>query len=85
MSLNSPLDLKQIFMIDLAGSIEIFSFLAMVFVGIAIAKLGFNEKEAMVSFVLFGILMSTYLQGLYLIIILITGLVVYYQLAKMSK
>lgn len=85
MTLTSPLDLEQIFVVDLAGTPEIFSFLAVILVGWFIGKMKFDNTEALATFALFGVIMSIYLQGLYVIIILLVGMIVYYQLAKMSR
>lgn len=85
MTLNSPLDLEQIFVVDLAGNPEIFSFLALILVGFLVGKFKFDNTEALAAFVLFGVIMSLYLPGIYVIINLLVGIVVYYQLAKMSR
>ena len=85
MTLNSPLDLKQILLVDLAGSTEIFTFVSIILIGFVLAKLKFDNTEALASFALFTVIMSLYLPGLYVIVNLVVGIVVYYQLAKMSR
>ena len=85
MTLNSPLDLVNVFVVDLAGTPEIFSFVALLLVGFFMGKMNFDNTETLAGFALFGIIMSTYLGGLYVIINLIAGILVYYQLSKMAK
>ena len=85
MTLNSPLDLVKVFIVDVAGTPEIFSFVALVFVGMIMGKMNFNNTEALIFFALFGVIMSSYLTGLYVMINLIVGLIIYYQIAKVAK
>ena len=85
MTLNSPFDLKSIFVVDLAGTPEIFSFVAIIVVGWVIGKFKFDNTEALVTFALFTVIMSAYLPALYVIVNLLVGIIVYYQLSKMSR
>lgn len=85
MTLNSPLDLLQIFLVDFAGSTEIFSFISLILIGVFVGKFRFSNTEALSIFALFGIIMSAYLPGIFVLINLIGGIAIYYQLSKVSR
>lgn len=85
MVLNQPLDLVKVFIVDLAGTPEIFSFVAMILFAFIAAKFNFPNKITLALFALFTVIMSAYLSGLFIIVNIIIGLVVYYNLSKMGK
>lgn len=85
MSVIQPLDLEQIFITNLAGNPEIFSFVAIIFVGIACAYFRFSNRNALAIFALFTIIMATYMQGIYVLVILLTGISSYYALSRIAK
>lgn len=85
MAIIQPFNLEPIFMVDAAGTPEIFSFFALILVGIAMAKYDLPNKLALTFFALFGIVMATYMPGLYVLICIIIGLTTFYSVARMIK
>lgn len=85
MTLIAPLDLEQIFVVNVSGTPEIFSFVAILLISFALAKFDFPNKISLAFFALFGIVMATYLQGIYVLIILLGGITTFYALSKMLK
>lgn len=85
MTLISPLNLEQILVTNLAGTPEIFSFLAVLLVALVTAYFGMSKSHALIMFVLFGVLMASYLQGLYVLIILVVGVVSFYSISRSIK
>lgn len=83
MTLTQPLDLQTHFITVLAGSPEIFSFVAMLVVAYGCAYFNLSNKMSLVMFAAFILIMATYLQGLYILLILIGGLVTFYSLRKL--
>jgi len=84
-ALISPLDLQQHLATTVAGSSEIFTFLAMLIIAFALSKFNLPNKVSLSLFALFGIIMATYMQGVYVLIILIIGIVTYYSLSKIGR
>ena len=85
MTLNSPLDLEQILVVDLAGNPEVFSFVAIILYAFAAAKFNLPNKVSLTLFGLFTVIMAAYLQGLFVLVNLVTGLVIYYNFGKLAK
>lgn len=85
MALVAPLDLEQHFVVTAAGSSEIFTFLAMLLVSYAFGRLNLPNKIALPIFALFTVLMATYIPGLYVLIILVSGLTTFFALSKMTR
>lgn len=83
--LISPLDFEQLFIVNLAGSTEIFSFIAVLLVAFAMSKFRLTSRLALPLFAVFGVIMATYLEGIYILIILLGGLVTFYALSKLAK
>ena len=85
MSLYSPLDLFHILVIDLAGTPEVFTFVAMLLVSFFLGRYNFPNKVNISLFVLFTVMMATYMAGIYVLVILLAGLATFYAVAKFSK
>lgn len=85
MALNSPLDLEQIFVVDLAGTPEIFSFIAIVMLGFIIGKFRFSNMESTALFVLFTVIMAVYLPAIYVLVNLFVGIFVAVAISKIAK
>lgn len=85
MVLHNPLDLEQIFIVDLAGNPEIFSFISMILVAFAMSKFGLPSKLSLPLFALFGVIMGAYMSGIYVLIILFAGIATYYSLSKIGR
>lgn len=82
--LYSPLDLKNILIVDLAGGLEIFSFLMVILFAFIAARFKFDNKISLSLFALFVVIMSSYLQGLFILVNIIGGLIVYYAVSKIT-
>lgn len=85
MSLYSPLDLKNILIVDVAGTPEVFSFFSMLMVAFLLSKFSFPNRINLALFGLFGVLMATYMQGIYVLIILFAGLATYTGFSKFGR
>ena len=85
MALIGPFDLRRIFVVDLAGTPEIFSFVAILLISFAMGKFGFTGKLALPLFALFVVIMAAYLRPLYVLVILIAGIVTYFAVSRMVK
>ena len=83
--LISPLDLQRIFVVDVAGSIEVFSFLAILLISFVMGKYNFSNRISLVLFALFGTIMAAYMPGIYVLIILLAGFATFYAISKMSR
>ena len=85
MALHSPFDFEQIFVVDVAGNPEIFSFLAMLLISLAMSKFSLPSKVALPLFALFAIVMATYMQGMFVLVILLAGISTFYALSKIGR
>lgn len=83
--LIQPLDLEKIFVVILAGTPEIFTFLAVIFISGLAAYFRMQNKVAMIMFALFGVIMASYIGGLYVLIILIGGIITFSAVSKIFK
>lgn len=85
MALHSPLDLERIFVVDFAGTPEIFTFVSIIIIGWIIGKFKFDNTETLALFALFGIIMASYLPAIYVLINLFVGIFVAYSISKMTR
>lgn len=85
MTLISPLDLRQHLVVGVAGNPEVFSFLAILLISIVMGKYQLPNKVALAFYALFGVIMSSYIGGLYVVIILIGGIATFYSLTKIVR
>lgn len=85
MPLRSPLDLEYHLVTVLAGNPEIFCFVAILLISFLMSVFKLGNKLALVMFVIFAIIMSQYIGGIYVLVITLVGFVVFYSLSKMSK
>lgn len=85
MAIIPPFDLEQILVVNVAGSAEIFTFLAVILLSYAMARYDFPDKITLVMFGLFAIIMALYLPSLYIIVILIGGITTFYHVARLMK
>jgi hypothetical protein len=85
MALYAPFDLKAHILTTLAGSLEIFSFVAILSIAVILGKFNFSSKISLTLFALFGVMMAAYMQGIYVIIILLVGITTYYALSKIGR
>jgi len=83
---TEPLDLQTILINTFAGSIEIFTFIAFIAIGALAAMFRMRNSVTLLMFVMFAIIMASFIgQGYVIISILIAGLVVYYLVARIVK
>lgn len=85
MSLIAPFDLETIFVTVLAGTPLIFSFLAIILVAYLAAYFKMPNSVALFFLALFGVIMATYLEGLYILLILLVGLISFYSISKLIR
>ena len=77
MTFVEPLDIQRILVNNLAGSVEIFIFLIALMLGLASAKMRIPGIAMMVIFSIFAIMVSVIYPGLYLIVAILIGLIVF--------
>ena len=70
-----PLDLENILINSLAGSIEIFTFFAFIAIGIITTTLRIPKSITMALLALFAVMLGDYFPPIYLLIVVIGGLV----------
>lgn len=80
-----PLNLQCILVNALSGSMEIFMFLALLFIAGTSAYFRMLNATMLIMFAVFGIIMAQYFQGVLFLIILIGGLVTAFALSKIPK
>ena len=80
-----PLDLSCILINTFAGSMDLFIMISI----IALASMGAYFKmlnmTLLTMFILFSIIMAQYMQGIYFLVILLTGLLVAFTIGRMFK
>lgn len=70
-----PLDLESILINSLAGSLEIFTFIAFIAIGIITTMLRIPKLISMALLALFAVILGDYFPPIYLLIVVIAGLV----------
>ena len=83
MSVINPFDFQRIFVSILSGSPDIFTFLFVVIISGLGAYFKFDSRIMMIMYVVFGIVMMTYIGAIYVLIILVAGIVTFYSISKM--
>ena len=83
MAVISPMDFERIFITIMAGSPEYFTGIFVLFVSGLGAYFNIPGNIMLVVYLLLAIIMSTYMPGLYILAILITGFIVFYLLARL--
>lgn len=83
MTVINPFDFERIFVVILAGSPDIFTFLFIVFISGLGAYFKMDSNIMMIMYLVFGIVMSTYIGAIYVLIILIVGILTFYSVGKM--
>ena len=85
MTFIQPLDLQNILVNYLSGSMEIFMFLAFIVVCILAAKLRMPNSVALVMFALLAVFLANYYQGIFFLVILISGVAVFWGIGSLIK
>ena len=83
MTVIDPFDFERIFVSILAGSSDIFTFLFIIFISGLGAYFRMDDRIMMIMYLVFGIVMSTYIGAIYVLIILIVGIITFYSISKM--
>lgn len=77
MSITQPLDIYDLVVNTVSGSIEVFTFLCLMLISVLCARLRMPQPIFLMFIALFGIFMSAYLKGIYTLIILLVGIIVF--------
>lgn len=85
MNFIKPLDLQTIFVNVFAGSMEIFFFVAFIAIAALAATFRMPNMIFMLMMAVFGILMANYFGGLYFLVVVISGLAVFYGIGSVMK
>ena len=85
MAYIEPLDLKSILVTNLAGSTNIFIFLAIIVIAALAGRFRMPNSIALIMFVLFSVLLAAYIPGIYFLMICIGGMVIFYGIGKIIK
>ena len=82
MALISPLNFDRILIVDLAGSVSIFLYLALFIVAFAMSRFNLPTKIVYPIFALFAIVMASVSQSFYVLVIIIAGMSVFYSIGR---
>ena len=80
-----PLNLECWMINVFAGSLEIFTFVAIIAIAMMATYFRMLTSTLLIMFVIFAIVMSTFLGGIYFLIVLIGGLVIVIWLSRIVK
>ena len=83
MAVIDPFDFHRIFVSILAGSPDVFTFILIMLVSGLGAYFRMDSKVMMIIYLVAGIVMSTYIGAIYVLIILIVGIITFYSVARM--
>ncbi len=81
----APLNLQCIFVNMFAGSMELFMVIIMMFIAGVGAYFQMLNVTLLIMYGVFAILFSQWLQGIYLLVVLIAGLVVGVWISRIAK
>lgn len=82
---HQPLELRYWLVNTFSGSIEIFIFLAFIFITSMAAKFKMNGTLTMTFIVLFGTLMANYFGGIYMLMLIIVGMISFISISRVIK
>ncbi|GAG28063.1 unnamed protein product [marine sediment metagenome] len=85
MAFVEALNLRYWLINTLSGSIEIFSFLAMIIIAGLAARFRMNGFLTVLMLGLFAVMLSQYMAGIYILVILITSLIVFVGISRFTK
>jgi hypothetical protein len=83
MAVIDPFDFQRIFITILAGSPEIFTFIFIALISGLAGYFRMDTKVTMIMYLVFAIVMSTYIGAVYVLIILIVGIITFYSISRM--
>lgn len=75
MTFVEPLDLQRILINNLAGSVEIFMFIAFIAIGAMTAMMRIPKSITLILFGLFTIILADYFPAIYLLTVVIAGMI----------
>ena len=79
-----PLNLECIMINIFAGSALLFTFLSFIVIAILSARFRMNGSAMLLITLLFGLIFSSFMPGIYLIIILLTGLSFFFLIKRFT-
>ncbi len=82
---HEPLELRYWLVNTFSGSIEIFIFLSFIFISAMAAKFRMNSMVTLSSMVLFGVLMSNFFGGIYMLILILVGMITFISISRVVK
>ena len=85
MAWQEPLDLQYWFVQVLAGNQNIFIFLSFFFIASLSAYFRMLNTTTFIMFILFAVMMSNWISGIYFLIVLLVGLVLFYYISRIVK
>ncbi len=85
MTFIEPLELRYWLVNTLSGSIEIFTFLALIVIAGLAARFRMNGFLTLLVLILFSVMLSAYVEGLYLLVMVLTSMIVFVGLSRFTK
>jgi len=82
MSINNPLGLEDLIINTIAGSTVVFSFLIVILISVMAAKFQMSKTSFLVILALFTVMFSVYLQGMFILAVVLAGYFVFVGLGK---
>jgi len=73
-----PLNLECIIINVFAGTLDIFIFIAFIVVAMMAGKFKMRNEPALLMFSMFAIIFSAYMPGLYILVILLGGIIIFF-------
>lgn len=80
-----PLNLQCLLVNTFSGSIEIFTAISFIVISAMAARFRMPNSIFLVMIGLFSVLMSQYMRGIYVLVMIITGLISFYSISKIVK
>ncbi len=80
-----PLNLECLLVNTFAGTMEIFIFIAIIFIAGVGAYFRMLNTTILIMFGLFAVLMAQFMSGIYFLAVLIAGLVIAFAIGKLVK
>ena len=82
MTFVEPLDLQRILINNLAGSVEIFMFIAFIAIGAMTAMMKIPRSITLALFGLFAVILADFFPAIYLLTVVIAGMIATNAMAK---
>jgi len=75
-----PLNLECILINIFAGTVDIFLFISFIVLASVMGKFKMRNETAMLLFAIFAILFASYMPGLYVLVIILGGMIIFFSL-----